>query len=107
MCEYWTRLLGAPLKVSSFTYNYFSNNFFFTVNFSHVPSILPSSSSAPHTNTNIPAIIPTYGMVLSVIDKALWKLIEEYQGVRRSLWDLVEGQKRNMVQLERIETVIE
>ena len=47
-------------------------------------------------------MIPTYGEVLSAIKKALWKLIEEYQGVRKSLWDLVEGQERNMAQLERI-----
>ena len=33
--------------------------------------------------------------------------MEEYQGVRRSLWDLVEGQKRNMAQLERIGAAIE
>ena len=36
-------------------------------------------------------MIPTYGEVLSAIEKALQKLIEKYQGVRRSLWDLVEG----------------
>jgi len=28
--------------------------------------------------------------------------MEEYRGVRKSLQDLVEGQKRNMAQLERI-----
>jgi len=32
--------------------------------------------------------------------------VEEYQGVRRSLWDLVEGQKRNTAQLERIGTAM-
>jgi len=36
-------------------------------------------------------MIPTYGGVLSAIEKALRKLVEEYQGVRKSLWDLVEG----------------
>ena len=36
-------------------------------------------------------MIPTYGGVLSTIEKTLQKLIEKYQGVRRSLWDLVEG----------------
>ena len=41
-------------------------------------------------------MIPTYGGVLSAIDKVLWELVEKYQGVRKSLWDLVEGQKRNM-----------
>jgi len=49
----------------------------------------------PYTNTNILAMISTYGGVLSAIEKALWKLVEEYQGVRRSLRVLVEGQERN------------
>ena len=40
-------------------------------------------------------MIPTYGRVLSVIEKALWELMEEYQEVGKSLQDLVEGQKRN------------
>ena len=61
----------------------------------------------PHTNTNILAMIPTYGRVLSTIKKALQKLIEEYQGVGKSLWNLVEGQKRNIAQLERIRAVME
>ena len=52
-------------------------------------------------------MIPTYSGVLSAIEKALWELIEEYQGVRKSLRDLVEGQKRNMAQLERIGTAME
>ena len=47
-------------------------------------------------------MIPTYGRVLSAIEKALQKLVEEYQGVGKSLWNLVEGQKKNMAQLERI-----
>jgi len=52
-------------------------------------------------------MIPTYGRVLSAIEKALQELMEEYQGVRKSLWDLVEGQERNMAQLERIGAAIE
>ena len=39
-------------------------------------------------------MIPTYGGVLSAIKKALWKLVEEYWGVGKSLWDLVEGLER-------------
>jgi len=53
------------------------------------------------------AIIPTYGRVLSTIEKALRELVEEYRGVRKSLWDLVEGQKRNTAQLERIGAAME
>jgi len=34
-------------------------------------------------------MIPTYGGVLSTIEKALRELVEEYQGVRKSLQDLV------------------
>ena len=52
-------------------------------------------------------MIPTYGRVLSTIKKALQELVEEYQGVRKSLRDLVEGQERNTAQLERIGAVIE
>ena len=52
-------------------------------------------------------MIPTYGGVLSAIEKALWELIEEYWGVGKSLWDLVEGQERNTAQLERIGTAME
>ena len=61
----------------------------------------------PHTNTNILAMISTYGGVLSGIEKALQELMEEYRGVRRSLWDLVEGQERNTAQLKRIEVIME
>jgi len=52
-------------------------------------------------------MIPTYGGVLSAIEKTLWKLVEEYRGVRKSLRDLVEGQERNMAQLERIGAAME
>jgi len=33
--------------------------------------------------------------------------MEKYQEVRKSLWDLMEGQKRNIAQLERIGAVME
>ena len=61
----------------------------------------------PHTPTNTPAMISTYGGVLSAIEKALRELVEEYRGVGKSLWDLVEGQERNMAQLERIGAAME
>ena len=48
-----------------------------------------------HTNTNTPAMIPTYNRVLSAIKKALWELMEEYQGVGKSL--LLESQKVDLV----------
>ena len=52
-------------------------------------------------------MIPTYGGVLSAIEKALRKLVEEYRGVGKSLRDLVEGQERSMAQLERIGVAME
>jgi len=52
-------------------------------------------------------MIPTYGRVLSAIEKALRELVEKYRGVRKSLRDLVEGQKRNTAQLERIGAAME
>ena len=48
------------------------------------------------------AIIPIYGRALSIIEKVLQKLIEDYQEVRKFLWNLMEGQERNMVQLAKI-----
>jgi len=52
-------------------------------------------------------MIPTYGGVLSAIEKALQELMEEYRRVGKSLQDLVEGQEKNMAQLERIGAVME
>jgi len=52
-------------------------------------------------------MIPTYGGVLSAIEKALWELVEEYRGVGKSLRNLVEGQERNTAQLERIGAAME
>ena len=52
-------------------------------------------------------MIPTYGRVLSAIEKALWELVEEYRGVGRSLQNLVESQERNTAQLERIGAAME
>ena len=36
-------------------------------------------------------MIPTYGRVLNAIEKVFQELVEEYQGVRKSFQDLVEG----------------
>jgi len=52
-------------------------------------------------------MIPTYGGVLSAIEKALWELVKEYRGVKKFLQDLVEGQERNIAQLERIGAMME
>jgi len=52
-------------------------------------------------------MIPTYSRVLSAIKKALRELVEEYRRVRKSLRNLVEGQERNIAQLERIGAVME
>ena len=52
-------------------------------------------------------MISTYGGVLNAIEKVLRELVKEYWEVGKFFWDLVEGQKRNMTQLERIGTTIE
>ena len=52
-------------------------------------------------------MIPTYGGILSAIEKALQELVEEYWGVGKSLRNLVEGQEKNMAQLERIGAMME
>jgi len=52
-------------------------------------------------------MIPTYGRILNAIEKALQELVEKYQGVEKSLWDLVKGQERNTAQLKRIGAMME
>jgi len=52
-------------------------------------------------------MIPTYDGILSAIEKALQELVEKYRGVRKSLQDLVEGQRKNTAQLERIRAAME
>jgi len=52
-------------------------------------------------------MILTYSGVLSAIEQALWEIVEEYQEVGKFLQNLVEGQKRNMAQLERIGVMME
>ena len=52
-------------------------------------------------------MIPIYSKVLSAIKKTLQELVEEYQDIGKSLWNLVEDQERNIVQLERIGAMIE
>jgi len=47
------------------------------------------------------------GRVLSAIEKAFQELVEKYQGVGKSLQDLVEGQERNTAQLKRIGAMME
>jgi len=46
-------------------------------------------------------MIPTYGRVLSAIEKALWELVKEYRGVGKFLQNLVEGQERIGAAMER------
>jgi len=82
-----------------YTYYYYFNNFLLL--HSHFLAcagcIALKQRCVPHTNTNTPAMIPTYGRVLSAIEKALQELMEEYRGVGKSLRDLVEGQEKNTV----------
>ena len=52
--------------------------FFYSQSPIYTRCIVLKQQCVPHTNTNILAMIPTYGRVLSTIEKALWKLVEEY-----------------------------
>ena len=60
----------------------------------------------PHQHQHLTMIF-TYGRVLSTIEKTLWELMEKYWEVGKSFWNLVEGQKRNIAQLERIGAIKE
>ena len=91
---HWAGLFGALLKVSIFIYllllfllNFLLHSCFFAC----TGYIALKQQYIPHTNTNTPTMTPTYGGVLSAIEKALQKLVKEYRGVRRSLWNLVES----------------
>ena len=81
------------LKMSNYTYYYyFFNNFLLhSWSLACARCIALKQQYVPHTNTNTLAMILTYSGVLSAIEKALHELVEEYQGVEKSLWDLVEG----------------
>ena len=81
---------------------FFFHNFLYSQSLTYARCITLKQQYIPHTPTIIPAMISTYNGVLSAIKKALQELVEEYQGVRKFLWDLVEGQERNTAQLERI-----
>ena len=109
MCQ--AGLPDASLKVSTLIIiliiNFFNNFLLHSCSLACAGCIALKQQYVPHTNTNTLAIIPTYGRVLSAIKKALQKLVEEYRGVGKSLWDLVEGQKRNTAQLERIGAMME
>ena len=52
-------------------------------------------------------MIPIYSIVLSVIEKVLWDFVEEYWSIKKSLQNLMEGQKRNTAQLVRIRATVD
>jgi len=62
-----------------YTYYYYLNNFLLhSRSLACAGCIALKQRYVPHTNTNTLAMIPTYGGVLSAIEKALWELVEEY-----------------------------
>ena len=65
--------------INNYTYYDFFNNFLFHSQFLVCTRCIALKQQyVSHTNTNTPAMIPTYGKILSAIEKALWELIEEY-----------------------------
>jgi len=94
--------------INNYTYLLFFNNFLLhSHSLACAGCIALKQQCVPYTPTITPAMIPTYGRVLSAIEKALRELVEEYRGVRKFLHDLVEGQERNTAQLERIGATME
>ena len=78
---HWAGLPGTPLKVSNYLLylSLFFNNFLLhSHSLACAGYIALKQRCVPHTNTNTLAMIPTYGGVLSAIEKALWELVEEY-----------------------------
>ena len=88
MCEHQAGLPGASLKVSIFVILiiiFFNNFLFYSWFLAYTRCIALKQWCVSYTNTNILAIILTYGRILSAIEKVLRELIEEYQGVGKSL----------------------
>ena len=81
-------------------------SFLFSYFFTCVRYITLKQQCKTHINTNFLAMISTYNRVLNIIEKILQDFVEEYQGIEKSLCDLVEGQERNMAQLERIGAMV-
>ena len=104
--EYLQRLWDEVLEEEA-AYYFFNNFLLHSRSLVCAGYITLKQRCVPHTNTNTLAMISTYGGVLSTIEKALRELVEEYRGVGKSLWDLVEGQERNTAQLERIGAAME
>jgi len=60
------------MSIFCYTYFLFFNNFLFHSQFlAYDGCIALKQWCIPHTNTNTPAMIPTYGGVLSAIEKVL------------------------------------
>ena len=78
----WAGLSGVPLKVSNFLLYLLLlllfHNFLHSWSLVYAGYIALKQQCVPHIPTITPAMIPTYGGVLSAIKKALWELVEEY-----------------------------
>jgi len=48
-----------------------------------------------------------YSKIFNVIEKALWKLVEEYYSIGKSFHDLIEDYEKKMVQLTRIRATVD
>ena len=65
--------------INNYTYLLFFNNFLlYSCSFACARCIILKQQCVSHTPTTTPAMIPTYGGVLSAIEKALQELVEEY-----------------------------
>ena len=81
-------LPGIQFKMSNkilFCFIFFTNILLYSQFLTCTRCIAVKQQCVFYTNTNTQAMIPTYGRVLSTIEKALWELVEEYQGAGRSL----------------------
>ena len=78
---HWAGLFGVPLKVSIFIYLlllFFNNFLLHSHSLACTRWIALKQWYVLHTNTNTLAMIPTYGKVISAIEKTLQELVKEY-----------------------------
>ena len=75
----------------SFVLFFFTNILLYSQFLAYTGCIAVKQLCVPYANISTLAMIPTYSRILSAIKKVFQELMEEYQGVKKSLWDLVEG----------------
>jgi len=90
---YWTRLPNAQFKISKGIYFGFSftNSLLHSQSLACTRYIAIKQQYVPHTNTNFPAMIYICGSILSIMEKILQNIMEEYWSIGKISSELGRG----------------